>query len=102
MHISDAREVAAVLGFFRKHIDHELDVSTSIFEGLIEYQRLTVAEVDNISSRVVLLGSTDQHRLELNLHAYSMATVSPDGTRLEIDRLLGGRNILRFTASEIK
>src|SRR5437773_10735087 len=101
MHISDPQEVEAVLSFFRKHIDRELDVSVSVFEGLVQHDRLLVAEVNAAISRVLLIGSHQQHRIELNLHHYSFATVSPDRKKLEIGRLLGSNVILRLTASEV-
>src|SRR5262249_14000524 len=101
MHISDPKEVEAVLSFFRKHIDHELDVSFSVFDGFIQHYRLLVAEVNTTTSRVLLIGSHEQHRVELNLHYYSFATVAPDRKKLEIGRLLGSNVILRLTAAEI-
>jgi hypothetical protein len=101
MHIGDPKEIETVLAFFRKHIDRELDVSLSVFEGLVQYQRLLVAEVNPTTSRVLLIGSHELHRIELNLHHYSFATVSPDRKKLEIGRLLASNVILRLTASEI-
>ena len=101
MHISDPKEVEAVLNFFRKHIDRELDISFSVFDGLIQHYRLLVAEVYSTTSRVLLIGSHDQHRVELNLHHYSFATVSPDRKKVEIGRLLGSNVILRLMAAEI-
>jgi hypothetical protein len=101
MRIGDPKEVEVVLAFFRKHIDRELDCSFSVFDGLIRYERLLVAEVNPTASRILLLGSHELERIELNLHHYSFATVSPDGKKLEIGRLLGSNVVLRMTASEI-
>ena|SRR5215831_16003668 len=101
MHIGDPKEVETVLAFFRKHIDRELDITISVFDGLVQHERLLVAEANAATSRVLLMGAREQHRLELNLHHYSFATVSPDRKKLEIGRLLGGNVILRLTASEI-
>jgi hypothetical protein len=101
MHIGDPKEIETVLAFFRKHIDHELDITLSVFDGIIQYERLLVAEVNTTTSRVLLMGSPEQHKIELNLHHYSFATVSPDRKKLEIGRLLGSNVIFRLTASEI-
>jgi hypothetical protein len=101
MHIGDPREIETVLAFFRKHIDRELDVSFSVFEGLVQYQRLLVAEVNSSTSHVLLIGAHEQHRIELSLHHYSFATVSPDRKKLEIGRLLASNVVLRLTASEV-
>jgi hypothetical protein len=101
MHIADPKEIEAGLAFFRKHIDRELDITISVFDGLIQHERLLVAEVNSATSRVLLIGSHEQHRVELNLHHYSFATVSPDRKKLEIGRLLASNVILRLTASEI-
>lgn len=100
MHIGDPEEVEGVLAFFRRHIDHELDITFSVFDGLIQHYRLLVAEVNSASASVLLLGSPEQHRIELHLQHYSFATVSPDRRKLEIGRLLGSTT-LRLTASEI-
>jgi|SRR5579884_3111423 len=102
MHISDPKEVQAVMDFFRKHIDHEVDVSFSVFEGLVQYDRLLVAEVSALTSQVLLIGSQQQHRVEINLHQFSFATVSPDQKKVEIGRLLGSNVMLRLTASETR
>ncbi len=88
MQISDPGEVEIVIAFFRKHIDRELDVTLSVFEGLVQQHRLLVAEVNSALARVLLIGTNEQHRLELNLRHYSFATVSPDRKKLEIGRLL--------------
>jgi hypothetical protein len=102
MQISDPEEVEGVLAFFRKHIDKELDISISVFEGLTQYERLQVAEVGDLgSSKVLLISGPSQRRIEIDLHHYSFVTVSPDRKKLEIGRLLGGSTIMRITASEI-
>jgi len=46
MHISDPREVEEVLSFFRTHLGRELDIAVSIFEGITQYERMKVQEVD--------------------------------------------------------
>lgn len=101
MHISDPEEVETVLAFFRRHLAREWDVPLSLFDGLVQRYRLLVAVVDGAISRVLLVGSREQHRLELQLNHYSFATVAPDKKKLEIGRLWGGNSTLRFTASEI-
>ena len=101
MQIADRREIEPVLAFFRKHIDHELDINFSVFDGLIQHYRMLVAEVHTTTASVILLGSPEQHRIELHLQHYSFATVSPDHKKVEIGRLLGGSTTLRLTASEI-
>jgi hypothetical protein len=101
MQIADREEVEAVLAFFRKHIDRELDINFSVFDGLIQHYRLLVAEVHSAAASVILVGSPEQHRIELHLQHYSFATVSPDHKKVEIGRLLGGSTTLRLTASEI-
>ncbi len=101
MQISDPAEVEGVLAFFRKHVDKELDISISVFDGLTQYERLQVAEVGDLGSSKVLLTSGSQRRIEIDLHHYSFVTVSPDRKKLEIGRLLGGSIIMRITASEL-
>jgi hypothetical protein len=101
MQISDPEEVEGVLAFFRKHVDKELDISISVFDGLTQYERLQVAEVGDLGSSKVLLISGSQRRIEIDLHHYSFVTVSPDRKKLEIGRLLGGSIIMRITASEL-
>jgi hypothetical protein len=101
MHIGDPKEVETALNFFRRHIDRELDVGISVFEGFLQHYRLLVAEVDEASAFVLLLGSPEQHRVQLNLHHYSFATVSPDRKKLEIGRLLTSNVTFRLTAAEI-
>jgi len=105
MLITDPKEIEAVLAFFRKHIDRELDVTMSIFEGLAQLERMRVARVGEkgTSHYHVHLINTHSHRqVQIDLHHYSFATVSPDQKRVEVGRLLGSNITLRLTASEIE
>jgi hypothetical protein len=105
VHISDPKEMDLVLAFFRKYLGREVDIATSIFEGLTQYERMRVAEVGSSRLspyRVRLISSSCQRQLEIDLHHYSFTTVSPDHKAVEMGRLLGGNITLRLTASEIK
>ena len=105
MLITDLKEIEAVLAFFRKHIGRELDITISTFEGLVQLERMQVAAVGQRGTphyRVQLRNSHSQRQLEIDLHHYSFATVSPDQKRVEVGRLLSGNITLRLTASEIE
>ena len=104
MLITDRKEIEAVLAFFRKHIGRDLDVTISIFDGLTQFERMRVDEVGEVGAAHYHVHFTSPHshrRLELDLHHYSFATVSPDQKGVEVGRLLGGNLTLRVTASEI-
>ena len=104
MTISDHREIETVLAFFRKHTGRELDITLSLFDGLIQSERMRVAEVGERGPshyHIHLTNPHTQHRLEIDLHHYSFATVSPDQKAVELGRLLGSNVTLRLTASEI-
>ena len=105
MLISDPKEIEVVLAFFRKHIDGELDITVSLFDGLTQSDRMRVAEVGERGSshyHIRFINSHSQRQLEIDLHHYSLATVSPDQKRVEVGRLLGSNLTLRVTASEIE
>ena len=44
MRISDPTEVESVLSFFRTHLGRELNLTISMFEGLMQYERVTVQD----------------------------------------------------------
>jgi len=105
MLISDPKEVEVVLAFFRKHKDGELDITVSLFNGLTQSDRMRVAEVGERGSshyHIRFINPHSQRQLEIDLHHYSFATVSPDQKRVEVDRLLGSNLTLRITTSEIE
>jgi hypothetical protein len=89
-----------VFTFFQEHLGNELEITISAFEGLVESERMRVAEVEQTSSRIVLSGRFER-KLLLDPHHYSFATVSPDQTKLEIGRILGSGITMRITASQI-
>ena len=101
MHISDPREVEEVLSFFRTHLGRELDIAVSMFEGLTQYERMRVQEVDAAPPRILLLAPKSQRQIAIDPHQFSFATVSPDHTRLEVGRLLGSNLTMRLTAREL-
>ena len=101
MHISDPREVEEVLSFFRTHLGRELDIAFSMFEGLTQYERMKVQEVDAAPPRILLLAPKSQRQIAIDPHQFSFATVSPDHTRLEVGRLLGSNLTMRLTAREL-
>ncbi len=45
MLITDPKEIEPVLAFFRKHMGRELEITMSLFEGLVELERMQVAVV---------------------------------------------------------
>jgi hypothetical protein len=100
MHISDPKEVEAVLSFFRTHLGKELNLAISIFEGLTQHERVTVQEVDAAPARILLSVVQSQRKITIDPHHFSFSTVSPDHTRLEIGRLLGSSIMMRITATE--
>ncbi len=100
MYISDPHEVEAVFAFFRHHLDRELDIATSAFEGLTHYERMRVQTVDTPGSQIVLVCARIVRRLVIDPHHYSFATVSPDKKKIEMGRLLGSNITMRLTASE--
>jgi hypothetical protein len=100
MHISDPSEVEEVLAFFRTHLGRELDIAISAFDGLTQFERMKVQEVDAMPPRVLLLSAKSDRRIAIDPHHFSFATVSPDHTRLEIGRLLGSNLTMRVTATE--
>jgi len=105
MIISDHREIETVLAFFRKHTGRELDITLSLFDGLTQSERMRVAEVGERGTshyHIHLTSPHKEHRLEIDLHHYSFATVSPDQKAVELGRLLGSNLTLRLTASEIQ
>jgi hypothetical protein len=105
MLINDTKELEAVLAFFRKHIGRELGVTMSMFEGLTQLERMRVAEVGErgtLHYHVHLINPQSQRQIEIDLHHYSFATVSPDQKGVELGRLLGSNITLRLLASEIE
>src|ERR1051326_1294056 len=100
MHISDPTEVESVLSFFRTHLGRELNLTISMFEGLMQYERVKVQEVDSSPARILLSVVQSQRQLAIDPHHFSFATVSPDHTRLEIGRILGSNITIRLTATE--
>ena len=105
MLISDPKEVEAVLAFFRKHIGRELEITVSLFDGLTLSERVRVADVGERGTshyHVRLINAHSQRQVEIDLHHYSFATVSPDQKAVEVGRLLGSGITLRLTASETK
>jgi len=100
MHISDPKEVGAVLAFFRTHVGRELNLAISVFEGLTQHERVKVQGVDTTPARVRLSVVQSQRQLTIDPHHFSFATVSPDHTRLEIGRLLGSSMMMRIIATE--
>jgi hypothetical protein len=105
MLITDPKEIEAVLAFFRKHIGHELEVTLSLFDGLTQSERMRVARVGESGTlhyHVHLINLHSQCQLEIDLHHYSFATVSPDKKGIELGRLLANNMTLRLTASENK
>src|SRR5215831_8039689 len=98
MYISDPEEVAAVFSFFQEHLGNELEITISAFEGLVEWERLRVTEVEQTTSRIVLTGRFGRRKLLIDPHHFSFATVSPDQTKLEIGRILGSGITMRITA----
>jgi hypothetical protein len=100
MYISDPSEVEEVLSFFRTHLGRDLDIAISAFDGLIQFERMKVQEVDAIPPRVLLLSSKSDRRVAIDPHHFSFATVSADHSRLEIGRLLGSGITMRLTATE--
>jgi hypothetical protein len=100
MHISDPREVEDVLAFFRTHLGRELNLAISVFEGLTQYERVKVQQVDSTPARILLSVVQSQRQLSIAPHHFSFATVSPDHTRLEIGRLLGSDILMRIIATE--
>jgi hypothetical protein len=100
MHISDPKEVEAVLSFFRTHLGKELNLAISIFEGLTQHERVTVQKVDASPAHILLAVVQSQRRITIDPHHFSFSTVSPDHTRLEIGRLLGSSIMMRITATE--
>jgi hypothetical protein len=100
MHISDPTEVESVLSFFRTHLGRELNLTISMFEGLMQYERVKVQEVDTSPARILLSVVQSQRQLAIDPHHFSFATVSPDHTRLEIGRLLGASMMIRLTVIE--
>jgi len=100
MHISDPNEVELVLSVFRSHIGRELNLTISIFDALMQYERVKVQEVDTTPARILLAVVQSQRQLAIDPHRFSFATVSPDHTRLEIGRLLGSNLMIRLTVTE--
>jgi hypothetical protein len=100
MHISDPKEVEAVLAFFRTHLGRELNLAISLFEGFTQHERAKVQEVDKTPARILLSVVQSQRQLTIDPHYFSFATVSPDHTRLEIGRLLGSSMMMRIIATE--
>jgi hypothetical protein len=100
MHISDPKEVEAVLSFFRTHLGKELNFAISMFEGLTQHERITVQEVDASPARILLSVVQSQRKITIDPHHFNFSTVSPDHTRLEIGRLLGSSIMMRITATE--
>jgi hypothetical protein len=102
MYLGDPKEVEEVLAFFYEHLGKELEIALCVFDGFTETEPMHVAEVTTAEpTRVILQSSQSQRQLHINPHHYSFATVSPDGKKLEIGRLLGSGVTLRLTASEI-
>ena len=105
MHSSDQSEIESVLSFFRQHSGRELDIALSMFDGLIQRERMRVVEAGQAGAphyRVRLLSPDSQRELEIDLDHYSFASVSPDQKEVEITRLLGGNRTFRLIASEIR
>jgi len=100
MHISDPKEVEAVLSFFRTHLGRELNLAISLFEGLTHHERVSVQEVDSAPARILLAVVQSQRKITIDPHHFSFSTVSSDHTRLEIGRLLGSSIMMLLTATE--
>ena len=84
MVISDPKEIEAVIAFFRNHIGRESDVTMSVFEGFTQLERMRVTEMEERGTshyHVYLINPHSQRQLEIDLHHYSFATVSPDPKR---------------------
>ena len=100
MHVSDPQEVEAVLAFFRTHLGRELNLAISVFDGLIQHERVKVVAVDAVPPRIHLDVVQSQRKMTIDPHHFSFSTVSPDHTRLEIGRLFGANIMMRLTVTE--
>ena len=102
--LAESREIEEALSFFSRHLDRELNISISIFDGLAQREHYRVAEVGNKGShrhRVRLVSLNSEREIEIDLDHYSLATVTRDQKAVEITRLLGSSVSVRITASEI-
>ena len=104
MAADNAMEMQAIVSFFDKHREHQLNITISFFEGYLQRERMTVGSgSQKLPHYHIRLQSLDSQReLEIDLDHYSFGSISPDQTEIEITRLLGGNRNFRLTASEIK
>lgn len=95
------QEVVKVANFFRHNLGQELDIVTSLFEGVIHRERMRVSEVLQVGPhnfRVWLVSLDNKRSTELNLDRFSYATVTKDEQSVEIGQLLGDRMHFRLSA----
>jgi hypothetical protein len=100
----NAKEVEIAMRFFQKHVNQDLAISLTYFEGLTESQRMRVIEASSQSAqrhRIRLINLQNQMEIEINLDHFSFATLSEDHKAIEIRRLLGGLVGFRLTAAVV-
>jgi hypothetical protein len=98
----NAKELEGAMRFFQKHVNQNLAISITYFEGLTESQRMQVVEASSLSTqrhRIRLINHQNQMEIEINLDHFSFATLSEDHKAVEIRRLLGGLVGFRLTAA---
>jgi hypothetical protein len=98
----NAKEIESAMRFFQKHVNQNLAISLTYFEGLTERQQMQVVEVTTQNAhrhRIRLVNPQNQMEIEINLDHFSFATLSEDHKAVEIRRLLGGLVGFRLTAA---